>query len=107
MACKISIHRKMRAQRQKIWQEVLLHILEDTTTMQALIRSIKASQKEGGGGTKLCLEHKLFWGFLLLSFLMKIEIEIQELFGEIIAICKIIANSISKINMTQLEMESK
>ena len=38
---------------------------------------------------------------------MKIEIEIQELFGEIIAICKIIANSKSKINMTQLEMESK
>ena len=58
MACKISIHRKMRAQRQKIWQEVLLHILEDTTTMQALIRSIKASQKEGGGAaimlTTLC-----------------------------------------------------
>ena len=58
MACKISIHRKMRAQRQKIWQEVLLDILEDTTTMQALIRSIKASQKEGGGAaimlTTLC-----------------------------------------------------
>ena len=38
---------------------------------------------------------------------MIIEIEIQKLFGEISGICKIIANYKSKINMTQLEMESK
>ena len=38
---------------------------------------------------------------------MKIELQIQKLFGEISGICKIIANYKSKINMTQLEMESK
>ena len=38
---------------------------------------------------------------------MIIEMEIQKLFGEISGICKIIANSKSKMNMTLLEIESK
>ena len=38
---------------------------------------------------------------------MIIEIEIQKIFGEISGICKIIANSKSKMNMTILEIESK
>ena len=41
---------------------------------------------EGYQGTMLCLEHKLFWDFCPKSFLMTMEMEIQELLEKLCGI---------------------